>query len=150
MEFSLASEVDDWESDPAEFVRGVREFIFSTLWMPFFLGVLMGHWYHPWPKWYCIMNRVYRGYDIIPPLILLGVAACGAASPAFFHYARGHTIPSWASFIAVCVGVLSGMLVWPVRVLPPVVRPRGSGRNAVFIGFAVAAVSILAVIMYLL
>ena len=114
MEIALAS-----KGPISDFTSGLRWFIFTTFFAPFFLGVLLGHWYHPVPIWYDIMNkRLYRGKQFIPPVILLTVAVL-VMGIGWGLFGFKQLAPSHLSFIMVFVGVLFGAVIWPVRVLHP-------------------------------
>lgn len=114
MEFALAA-----EGTLSGFISALRWFIFTTLFAPFLLGALMGHWYHPVPIWFDILNkRFYKQKQIIPPLILVALGGMIAAA-AGSTYGVERLAPSYLSFIMVVVGVVLGAIVWPVRVLRP-------------------------------
>lgn len=121
MEIALA-----YKGNLTDFVTGLRWFIFSTLFTPFFLGVLLGHWFHPVPRWYDIMdNRIYRHKQFIPPIILLAIGGLVMGIGwGLFNYKSANPAPSYINFIMVLVGVVLGVLIWPVRVLPPIFSRR--------------------------
>jgi hypothetical protein len=114
MEIALAS-----KGPLSDFTSGLRWFIFTTLFAPFFLGVLLGHWYHPIPRWYEIMNeKLYHGKQLAPPFILLTLGGL-IMGVAWGIFGLERFAPSYLSFIMVFVGMLLGALIWPVRVFPP-------------------------------
>jgi hypothetical protein len=117
MEFVLAS-----SGKLSGFTWGLRRVLLSYLFAPFFLGVLLGHWYHPVPVWYFVLDkRVYGGRQIIPPLIAVCVAIVLMAVGMALYYPDG-AAPSYLSFGMVVVGVVFGALIWPVRVFRREVR----------------------------
>lgn len=121
MEIALAG-----KGDLTRFVSALRWFIYSTIFTPFFLGVLLGHWFHPVPRWYNIMDRrVYRNKQFIPPLILLAIGGIiMLIGWKVFNYQGNNPAPSYLSFIMVNVGIVLGAIIWPVRVLLPIFRRR--------------------------
>lgn len=113
MEVALA-----YEKGISGFTEGLREFIRGKLFVPFFMGVLMGHWFHPVAVWYDILDRrVYKGKQFLPPIIIIVVGALvmGIGWGIF----PNEPAPTYVNFVMVVVGLVVGGLLWPVRVLPP-------------------------------
>ncbi len=116
MELALA-----YRKGISDFTEGMRWFIHATYFTPFFLGVLLGHWFHPVPGWYRIMNdRLYKNKQMIPPIILLTIGGLLMGIGWGIH--SEEAAPTHINFIMVLVGIVLGGLLWPVRVLPPAGR----------------------------
>lgn len=108
-ELALSATIDPAKSG---FTAGFREIVFNTLFVPWFLGVLLGHWYHPF------INRTFMGMQfLVRTLIVAGVALL--LFLIFFlllKFIEGFSLPYWVSTITMYVGVVVGAWVWPVRV----------------------------------
>lgn len=108
-ELALSVTIDPVQS---EFTAGYRKIVYNTLFVPWFLGVLLGHWYHPF------VDRTFMGREfLIRTLIVAGVAlVLGLVFGLLLAYVEGFAIPYWASTIIMYAGVVVGAWVWPVRV----------------------------------
>jgi len=97
-----------------EFAVSYRRFVYASLFYPFALGVLLGHWFHMLGGGFRIDRRRF-GKPLVQALIgafiILSVAVVGIVS-----FGRGVSIPLYVSTVMSVIGVVFGMLVWPVRV----------------------------------
>jgi hypothetical protein len=116
MEVALGADLEAWNID-SRFVPTFRRFIHTTLATPFFLGVLLGHWYHPVPRWFTFLDeRAYRHHQIIPIVIVLILAVLLLVVGCIVSYVFKYSVPSPVNTGMVILGILVGALIWPVHV----------------------------------
>lgn len=102
------------EKGTTGFAADYKRFVYTSLFYPFALGVLLGHWYHMLGGRFRINPRRYGG-PLVGALIGAAMIACIAAV-GIVTFLHEITIPSYLNTIMSVVGVVFGMLVWPVRV----------------------------------
>ncbi|OEU77807.1 MAG: hypothetical protein BA865_12390 [Desulfobacterales bacterium S5133MH4] len=104
MELALAARINlDTNDTTVKF----RSIIYNTLFVPWFLGVLLGHWYHPF-----IERHFTGGQFLLRTATVVGVAVLLGLPTGLV----GFSVPYWGSTIMVYVGAVVGAWVWPVRV----------------------------------
>ena len=109
------------------FTPGFRWFMHTTLAVPFFLGVLLGHWYHPIPRWFTFLDeRLYRGRQWIPVVIVLGLMSLLLMAGCIVSYVFDYAVPSFVNTIMVILGVFTGALIWPVHVFHGLPKDKSS------------------------
>lgn len=116
MEVALGANLEVLKIDSC-FTPGFRWFVHTTLAFPFFLGVLLGHWYHPVPGWYTLLNeRLYKSRQFIPIVIILTLTVILFTIGCIVSYVFDYAVPSFVNTILVIVGIFAGALIWPVHV----------------------------------
>ena len=86
----------------------LREFSQHTLFVPWSLGVLMGHWFHPIDD----LEAVAGGASI---WILIGATVVLVALGLVLRFVAKYTPPAWPWVLG---GLVAGTLFWPVHVAP--------------------------------
>jgi hypothetical protein len=130
MEVALGTNLEALNIDSC-FTPGFRWFVHTTLTFPFFLGVLLGHWYHPVPGWFRLLNeRLYREHQFIPIVIVLTLTVILLTIGCIVSYVLDYAVPSFVNTILVIVGIFTGALIWPVHVFEDIeVRLRREGAH---------------------
>jgi hypothetical protein len=114
MEVALGANLEALNIDSI-FTLGFRRFIHTTMAVPFFLGVLLGHWYHPVPRWFTLLDRRYP-HPVVPIVIVLGLTVILLVVGCTISYVIWYSVPSFVNTIMVILGIFVGALIWPVHV----------------------------------
>jgi hypothetical protein len=123
MELALGANLEALNVE-SSFIPSFRRFINTSLFTPFFLGVLVGHWYHPVPRWFTFLDeRIYRQKQGIPIAIVL-TSTTFLLVLGIVIYVLEWSVPSPVNTGMVIVGILFGAVVWPVHALHDV--PHGN------------------------
>jgi len=84
---------------PSELIRWLSRY---TAIIPWALGVLLGHWFHPWDG----LDGIFGSAST---WVLIGVSVVVLAARIFFRQK-----PLWDAWIWAALGVLAGTFLWPV------------------------------------
>lgn len=90
----------------------LRKFIYHTMFIPFFLGVLLGHWYHPRPGRQ-LTGSQFRNRTIIVAAVALALGLIFGLPAIWLSWIA---FPYWINNIIVAAGAIFGAWIWPVRV----------------------------------
>lgn len=99
----------------SKIANGYKSFVFGSLFYPFALGILLGHWYHIYGGRFRVDWRRY-GKPLVQALLGAAMIACVAAV-GITCFCLEVSIPNYMNTIMVLIGIVFGMLVWPVKVL---------------------------------
>lgn len=98
----------------SKIANGYKRFVFGSLFFPFALGVLLGHWYHIYGGRFNV-NWHTHGNPLVQTLsaaaMIIGVMIVGIICFCFRV-----SIPNYINTILVVIGIVFGMLMWPVKV----------------------------------
>src|SRR5262245_44696520 len=86
----------------------LRELSRDTLFIPWSLGVLIGHWFHPVDD----LQPVAGGASI---WLLIGLTVILVVVGLILRFAAKFTPPAWPWALA---GMVAGAALWPVQVAP--------------------------------
>jgi hypothetical protein len=109
MEIALVADTSGYEPGYAEWLR---KFIYHTLFVPFFLGVLVGHWYHPWPE----RKLSGRQFGIRTAIVVSAALVLGLIFGLPAIWLSWVEFPYWVNSLVAIAGAVFGAWSWPVRV----------------------------------
>ena len=98
----------------SEIANGYKRFVFGSLFFPFALGILLGHWYHIYGGRFTVDWRRF-GKPLVQALLGAAMIVCVAAV-GITCFCLKVPIPGYMNSIMVLIGIVFGMLVWPVKV----------------------------------
>ena len=98
----------------SKIANGYKRFVFGSLFFPFALGILLGHWYHIYGGRFTVNWRRY-GKPWVQSVLGAAMIAC-VATVGITCFCLRVSIPNYMNTVMVLIGIVFGMLVWPVKV----------------------------------